>query len=114
MGKKKKNKKKDKAPEGYVEFGSVLGIDTTMVQAAKLLDKVSMDAYNAGDSERMMQAAAGWLQLGALMHAAFDEEAKPEDDGEAGTSIMGFGSREAREKAEAVNREQRKRIYGQG
>ena len=113
MGKKKKNKKKDK-PDTYESFGNVLGIDTTMVQAARLLDKISLEAYNAGDPERMMQAVAGWLQLGALMHASFNggEEEKEEDD--MGTSIMGFGSREAREKAEAVNREQRKRIYGQG
>lgn len=111
MGKKKKTKKKNK-PDTYESFGSVLGIDTTMVQAARLLDKVSLEAYNSGDAERMMQAVAGWLQLGALMHASFGENEEEKTDDDGGTSIMGFGSREAREMAEAVNREQRKRIYG--
>jgi len=96
-----KKKKKMK----YRPFGNVLAVDTTFVQAAVLLDKVSLGAYESNNSELMMQVATSWLQLGALMHAAFesDKSGGPEDP-EEGAAILGFGNTEAREKAEAQNR----------
>jgi hypothetical protein len=106
LSKKKKNKKAVK----YRPFGDVLGVDTTFVQAAVLLDKVSLDAYNNNNSELMMEVATSWLQLGALMHAALEGSSSDteESDGEdKGAAILGFGNTEAREKAEAVNRERK-------
>ena len=101
MSRKKKNKKIK-----YRPFGSVLAVDTTFVQAAVLLDKVSLGAYETNNVELMLQVATSWLQLGALMHAAFesDKPEGPEDPEETGAAILGFGNTEAREKAEAQNR----------
>lgn len=98
------SKKKKKRKVGYQSFGDVLGVDTTFVQAALLLDKVSEGAYAANNTELMIQAATSWLQLGALMHAAFGDEKPEPEDGDSGAAILGFGNTEAREKAEAQNR----------
>lgn len=99
MSKKKRKKR------GYQSFGNVLGVDTTFVQAAMLLDKVSSGAYASNDTALMMEVATSWLQLGALMHSAFENEKSSEqDDQESGAAILGFGNTEAREKAEAINR----------
>lgn len=105
MSKKKKNKK----PARYQPFGHALGVDTTFIQAAMLLDNVSMSAYKTNDTKLMMEVAGSWLQLGALMHAAFsgEHEEKPDEE-DGGAAILGFGNTEAREKAEALNRDRNK------
>jgi hypothetical protein len=109
----KKKGKKNAKPKKYESFGAVLGVDTTFVQAALLLDKVSLGAYETNNTELMMQVATQWLQLGALMHAAFGEEDEkeesPGDSEDSGAAILGFGNTEAREKAEAINRERKSR-----
>jgi hypothetical protein len=107
LSKKKKGKN---SPKRYQSFGDVLGIDTTFVQAAILLDRVSFRASEREDSELMLQVATQWLQLGALMHATLENEEKeegPSDGDDAGAAILGFGNAEAREKAEAENRERK-------
>lgn len=105
---KKKGKNK---PVKYESFGDVLGVDTTFVQAALLLDKVSLGAYETNNTELMMQVATQWLQLGALMHAALgeDKDEGPSEGEDSGAAILGFGNSEAREKAEAINRERKSR-----
>jgi hypothetical protein len=105
----KKKGKKNK-PVQYQPFGDVLGVDTTFVQAAILLDKVSIGAFDTNNSELMLQVAGQWLQLGALMHATLESEEKedhPSEGDDAGAAILGFGNTETREKAEAENRERK-------
>lgn len=101
----KKNKK------GYRKIGRVLGIDTTMLQAAALLDEAAVRAIESRDPTMSLTVARQWMELGAMMHAVMSDE-KPDSDNDEGdedlgSSIMGFGNKEAREKAEAVARERK-------
>lgn len=106
MGKKKKRK------AGYVRIGDVLGVDTTIVQAATLLDEASVRAIQSNDVKTMLEIAEDWVTLGAMMHAVLEapEEEKddhPHDDGTS--SVLGFGNTETRERAEASARARKNR-----
>lgn len=107
MGKKKK-----KRQAGYVRIGDVLGVDTTIVQAATLLDEASLRAIQSNDVAALLAISEHWVTLGAMMHAVLDdpEEEKQEHPHDDGTSsVLGFGNTETRERAEAIARERKNR-----
>ena len=107
---KKKLKKKFKSK--YSPLKGAIGIDSTIVAAALLLDQASIKAAHYGDPHAMGLLAGKWIDLGNLMNDALgggsDDHDHEEHDVSEGVSVMGFGNTETREKAEAVNREQRR------
>jgi hypothetical protein len=103
MSKNKKKSKKAPKRNRYTPLGNAVNSEVSIVQAALLLDEAAHNALESKDTEAMAGVARGWMELGVLIHnmsvGAEDDE---EDDGDvtSETSILGFGSKEAREVAE--------------
>lgn len=101
MSKKKKSKKRNR----YSPLGKYLNADTSMVQAALLLDEAAHNALESKDTEHIAGVARGWMELGAVLHnmsvgAVGGEEDDEAEDVTSETETLGFRSQEAREVAE--------------
>ena len=100
---KKKNKKSKR--NRYSPLGKYLNADTSMVQAALLLDEAAHNALESKDTEHIAGVARGWMELGAVLHnmsvgAVGGEEDDEAEDVTSETETLGFRSQEAREVAE--------------
>lgn len=101
MSKKNKKSKKNKRIR-YSPLGEYLNPETSLVQAALLLDEAAHTAVESNDTEAMAGVARGWMELGAVMHnmSAGAGEEEEDEDLTSETRVMGFGSPKAREEAE--------------